>query len=65
MKNYKHISMFFTLEMIEAKQLAAMLDDGWELVGMAPFRMVPQEGGGGTIVKEYAVTLRRPADIGG
>lgn len=57
---YTYVNKFFTLEMIESRKLADLLESGWELVSMAPFRMVPEAGS--TVVKEYLVTLRQPAE---
>ena len=56
---YKYKNMFYTTEQITDGKLADMLETGWELVAMAPYRMVA--GNGGTVVAEYLVTLRMPA----
>lgn len=57
-KSYTYTTMFYTIEMIDDDQLSSMLESGWEMVAMAPSRMMPD--GGSTIVKEYLVTLRQP-----
>lgn len=54
---YTYVNMFYTLEMILDQKLTDMLDTGWELVAMVPFKMQPEAGS--TIVKEYLVTLRQ------
>lgn len=53
-----HVNMFFTKEMIENRKLVELLDEGWELISMAPYKMAPGEGG--TYVQEYLITLRQP-----
>jgi hypothetical protein len=58
--NYAYMNMFYTVEMIEENKLAEMLESGWEMVMMVPFRMRPEDGG--TIIAEYLVTLRQPED---
>lgn len=57
--NYTYTNLFYTLEMIDDRKLADLLESGWELVAMVPFRMVPEAGS--TVVKEYLVTVRQPA----
>lgn len=54
---YTYVNMVYTLEMINEGKLAGRLEDGWEMVTMVPFRMVPEAGS--TVVKEYLVTLRQ------
>ena len=56
---YTYVNKFFTLEMIGERKLADLLESGWELVSMVPFRMAPEASS--TVVKEYLVTLRQPA----
>ena len=56
---YTYVTKFFTLEMIDDRQLADLLESGWEMVTMVPFRMAPEAGS--TVVKEYLATLRQPA----
>lgn len=55
---YTYTNMFCTAEGIRAGELADALNGDYELVFMAPYKMVP--GDGGTIVAEYLVTLRAP-----
>jgi len=54
---YTYTNLFYTARMIEDHKLADILEDGWELVSMVPFRMQPENGG--TVVQEYLVTLRQ------
>jgi len=57
--NYTYENLFYTLEMIHDQKLTDMLETGWELVTMVPFRMVPEASS--TVVKEYLVTVRQPS----
>lgn len=55
--SYSYTNMFFATEDIEGQKLSELLNDGWELVAIAPYEMAP--GDGSTIVIKYLVTLRR------
>ena len=54
---YKHVNMFLASEAIRNNKLAELLNENWELVSMAPYKMA--SGDGGTYVEEYVVTLRQ------
>lgn len=55
--SYSYTNMFFATEDIEGQKLSGMLNDGWELVALAPYEMAP--GNNSTCVIKYLATLRR------
>jgi len=55
----KHKCLAVTEEMLKGGELTSLLDSGWEIVTMAPYVMQPRDGL--TYVREYWVTLRKPA----
>jgi len=56
---YNHTSLILKSDAILDGELANTLEQGWELISMAPYRMVAWENG--TFVEEYLITLRQPA----
>jgi len=40
-------------------ELNGLRHNGWEIVSMAPFRMVPDAASGSTVVREYLIMLIR------
>ena len=54
---YNHVNMFLSSEAIRNHKLSELLNENWELVAMAPYKMAP--GDDGTYVQEYLITLRQ------